>query len=79
MSDYFLSKVYDSLIKRKLPQAKSTFHTLSESYTKIYEQEEPQKVKDILLNVDEYSFGSWSPEQKRLYLLTASNKETKTT
>ena len=82
MSDYFLSKVYDSLIKRKLPQAKSTFCTLSESYTKIYEQEEqeePQKIKDILLNVDEYSFGSWSPEQKRLYLLTASNKETKTT
>jgi hypothetical protein len=48
MSDYFLSKVYDSLIKRKLPQAKSTFCTLSESYTKIYEQEEQEEPQKII-------------------------------
>lgn len=38
MSDYFLNKIYDSLIKRNLPQTKTSFRTLSESYTKIYEQ-----------------------------------------
>ena len=67
MSDYFLSKIYDSLIKRKLPQAKSTFHTLSESYTKIYEQEEPQKVKDIPFDVNKYQSGKWTQEQGNLY------------
>lgn len=71
MSDYFLSKVYDSLIKRKLPQAKSTFCTLSESYTKIYEQEEQerqQKTKDIPFDVNKYQSGSWTVEQRNLYL-----------
>lgn len=68
MSDYFLNKIYDSLIKRNLPQTKSTFRTLSESYTKIYEQEEPQKVKDIPFDINRYQEGSWTVEQRNLYL-----------
>lgn len=79
MSDYFLSKVYDSLIKRKLPQAKSIFCTLSESYTKIYEQEQPankQAVNEINFNVNEpkLTLIPWTPEQYNLYLLTADKK-----
>lgn len=52
MSDYFLNKIYDSLLKRKLPQTKSTFNTLSESYIKIYEQtpspthDDPSQIPD---------------------------------
>lgn len=70
MSDYFLNKVYDSLIKRKLPQTKSTFRTLSESYTKIYEQEEQevqQKTEDIPFDVNRYQSGKWTQEQGNLY------------
>ena len=68
MSDYFLNKIYDSLIKRKLPQTKSSFRSLSESYIKIYEQEEPQRVKDIPFDINRYQEGSWTAEQRNLYL-----------
>lgn len=76
MSDYFLNKIYDSLIKRKLPQTQSTFRTLSESYTKIYEQEQPaaenQPVSKITFNVDEpkLTLVRWTSEQLNLYRLT---------
>jgi hypothetical protein len=39
MSDYFLNKIYDSLLVNKAPKAKSTFRTLSESYDLVYEDE----------------------------------------
>jgi hypothetical protein len=68
MSDYFLSKVYDSLLRRKQPVVKSAFRTLSESYNLVYEQEEPQKVKDIPFDVNKYQEGSWTVEQRNLYL-----------
>jgi hypothetical protein len=76
MSDYFLNKIYDSLINRKLPQTKSTFRTLSESYTKIYEQEQmsavDQTVNKITFGVNEpkLTLVRWTPEQLNLYRLT---------
>jgi hypothetical protein len=39
MSDYFLNKVYDSLLVNKAPKTKSTFLTLSESYSLVCEEE----------------------------------------
>jgi len=39
MSDYFLNKIYDSLLVNKTPKTKSTFRTLSESYSLVYEEE----------------------------------------
>jgi hypothetical protein len=39
MSDYFLNKIYDSLLVNKAPKTKSTFRTLSESYGLVYEEE----------------------------------------
>lgn len=39
MSDYFLNKIYDSLLVNKLPKTKSTFRTLSESYDLVCEEE----------------------------------------
>jgi len=39
MSDYFLNKIYDSLLSNKIPKAKSTFRSLSESYNLVREQE----------------------------------------
>jgi len=39
MSDYFLNKIYDSLLVNKTPKTKSTFRTLAESYNLVYEQE----------------------------------------
>jgi hypothetical protein len=39
MSDYFLNKIYDSLLVNKTPKTKSTFRTLSESYGLVYEDE----------------------------------------
>jgi hypothetical protein len=39
MSDYFLNKIYDSLLVNKPPKTKSTFRTLSESYGLVYEEE----------------------------------------
>lgn len=79
MSDYFLNKIYDSLIKRKLPQTQSTFRTLSESYTKIYEQEEQvssqEQESKIAFDVNEpkLTLVRWTPEQNNLYILTDKN------
>lgn len=42
MSDYFLNKIYDSLLVNKTPKTKSTFCTLSESYNLVYEDETNQ-------------------------------------
>jgi hypothetical protein len=42
MSDYFLNKIYDSLLTKKLPKTKPTFRTLSESYNLVYEDETNQ-------------------------------------
>jgi hypothetical protein len=39
MSDYFLNKIYDSLLVNKAPKTKSAFRTLSESYNLVYEDE----------------------------------------
>ena len=39
MSDYFLNKIYDSVLARKHPKTKSIFRTLSESYGLVYEEE----------------------------------------
>lgn len=39
MSDYFLNKIYDSLLVNKQSKTKSTFRTLSESYDLVYEEE----------------------------------------
>jgi len=39
MSDYFLNKIYDSLLTRKQTKVRSTFRTLSESYDLVYEEE----------------------------------------
>lgn len=50
MSDYFLNKVYDSLLVNKLPKTKSTFRTLSESYGLVYE-EEPKQAQPALSQV----------------------------
>jgi len=44
MSDYFLNKIYDSLLVNKTPKIKSTFRTLSESYQTIYEEEPNQQL-----------------------------------
>lgn len=83
MSDYFLNKIYDSLIKRKLPQTKSSFRSLSESYTKIYEQDQPQPVPaaqqtagkiNFDINEPKLTLIPWTPEQYNLYLLTADKK-----
>lgn len=65
MSDYFLSKVYDSLLHRKQPVVKSVFRTLSESYNLVYKEEQQ---KDIPFNIHEYQQGSWTAEQRNLYL-----------
>lgn len=78
MSDYFLNKVYDSLLANKLPKIQSTFRTLSESYIKIYEQEQPapqQPVSKIVFNVSEprLTLVHWTPEQLNLYRLTDKN------
>jgi hypothetical protein len=67
MSDYFLNKIYDSLLSNKLPKTKSSFRTLSESYDLVYEEEQEQK-KDIPFNIHEYQQGSWTVEQRNLYL-----------
>jgi hypothetical protein len=40
MSDYFLNKIYDSLLTNKVSKTKSTFRTLSESYDLVYEEEQ---------------------------------------
>ena len=42
MSDYFLNKVYDSVLARKQLKTKSTFRSLSESYGLVYEEEPNQ-------------------------------------
>jgi hypothetical protein len=39
MSDYFLNRIYDSLLTNKQPKTKSTFRTLSESYGLVCEEE----------------------------------------
>lgn len=79
MSDYFLSEVYDSLIKYKLPQTKPTFRTLSESYTKIYEQEQEASAKtetpvspwlQKYVDTPILTLQSWTQEQLNLYKLT---------
>jgi hypothetical protein len=66
MSDYFLSKVYDSLLRRKQPVVKSAFRTLSESYNLVYEEEQEQQ-KDILFDVNKYQQGKWTQAQGNLY------------
>jgi len=80
MSDYFLNKIYDSLLGNKFPKAKSTFRTLTESYTKIYEQEEqeaPVKAEIPLtpwlqkyVNTPILTLQKWTQEQLNLYKLT---------
>lgn len=42
MSDYFLNKVYDTLLANKSQKTKSAFRTLSEAYNLIREQESEQ-------------------------------------
>jgi hypothetical protein len=71
MSDYFLNKIYDSLLRHKQPVTKSTFRTLSESYDLVYEEEQEQQ-KDIPFNIHEYQQGSWTVEQRNLYLPNSS-------
>jgi hypothetical protein len=69
MSDYFLNKLYDSLLRRKQPKTKSTFRTLSESYNLVYEEDQEQEQqKDIPFKIHEYQQGSWTAEQRNLYL-----------
>jgi hypothetical protein len=46
MSDYFLNKIYDSLLANKAPKTKSTFRTLSESYSLVCEQDDKQRLKN---------------------------------
>jgi len=82
MSDYFLNKLYDSLLRRKQPVTKSTFRTLSESYDLVYEEEQqspeqvsagqPQTTSKIVFNVNEpvLTLVPWTPEQYNLYRLT---------
>jgi hypothetical protein len=74
MSDYFLSKVYDSLLRRKQPVVKSAFRTLSESYNLVYEEEQEQQ-KDIPFKIHEYQQGSWTAEQRNLYLPGSTSAE----
>jgi hypothetical protein len=47
MSDYFLNKIYDSLLVNKAPKTKSTFRTLSESYGLVYEQEAEASSREV--------------------------------
>jgi len=69
MSDYFLNKLYESLLRHRQPKTKSTFRTLSESYNLVYEEEQEQEQqKDIPFNIHEYQQGSWTAEQRNLYL-----------
>ena len=46
MSDYFLNKIYDSLLVNKQSKTKSTFCTLSESYSLVCEQDNKQRLKN---------------------------------
>lgn len=76
MSDYFLNKIYDSLLNRKLVQTKPAFRTLSESYIKVYEQEQVPPINQpagkIAFDVDDpkLTLVRWTPEQFNLYRLT---------
>jgi hypothetical protein len=74
MSDYFLNKIYDSLLANKTPKAKSTFRTLSESYNLVYEEEQQTtgQVAQIAFNVNEpvLTLIPWTPQQANLYRLT---------
>jgi len=60
--DYFLKKTYDTVYKANKP--KSTFRSLSESYSLIYEEKVssiPFKVNELKTNITE-----WTPEQLNL-------------
>jgi len=76
MSDYFLNKLYDSLLRRKQPKTKSTFRTLSESYNLVYEEETTKTDTPLSLWLQKYvdtpilTLQSWTPEQLNLYKLT---------
>jgi hypothetical protein len=48
MSDYFLNKIYGSLLVNKAPKTKSTFRTLSESYNLVCEEELPNTSSEPL-------------------------------
>jgi hypothetical protein len=80
MSDYFLNKLYDSLLRRKQLKTKSTFRTLSESYNLVYEEEQtpltPQPTSKINFDINEpkLTLVPWTNEQYNLYLLTADKK-----
>jgi hypothetical protein len=52
MSDYFLNKIYDSLLVNKVPKTKSTFRSLSESYNLVYEEELPSTSPEISKTID---------------------------
>jgi hypothetical protein len=81
MSDYFLNKIYDSLLVNKAPKTKSTFRTLSESYNLVYEEESdetqtPQTQTEqpnqttqpsLQFNIETYQTNNWTPFQQNLY------------
>lgn len=75
MSDYFLNKIYESLLTNKQPKSKSTFRTLSESYNLVYEQEptqpgQTQSKPQIAFNVNQsivQQRQNWTPEQQQLF------------
>lgn len=76
MSDYFLNKIYDSLLSNKQPKTKSTFHTLKESYRLVYEQDNKQQ---IAFNVNQsvvQQRQAWSPEQQQLFKYKTAQGET---
>ena len=78
MSDYFLNKIYDSLLDNKALKTKSTFRTLSESYGLVCEEEpnqdnittpRPEIVSQPSYQFDEktYQTNNWTPFQQSLY------------
>jgi|694.fasta_scaffold21700_5 hypothetical protein len=80
--DHFLNKVYESLLSNKQSKIKSSFHTLSESYDLVYEEDqqpvtEPVKTStptsswlEEFVNTPILDTKKWSDEQLNLYKLT---------
>ena len=80
--DHFLNKVYESLLSNKQSKIKSSFHTLSESYDLVYEEEQQPVAEPVKTEASTSSWlekfvdtpildtQQWSPEQLNLYKLT---------